>query len=128
MSALSISVPFPDAAEQELVPADPPKTLIQWAVLILNTANPQLKVERTRHAVNLFRTGKLSSIGRGASAPAPPDTPPRDDRMKTVDPGHAGKRKSRVAMLHALANIEQWAYVRFRSFQTVRSLKLLTQN
>ena len=86
-----------------------PKTLIQWAVLILNTSHPQLKVERTRHAVKLFRSGKLSSIGRGANAPKPPDTPPREDYMKFVDPNRAAKRKSRAAMLHALANIEQWA-------------------
>ncbi|TDL24347.1 DUF455-domain-containing protein [Rickenella mellea] len=96
--------------ELEVVPADhPPKTLIEWAVLILNTANPRLKVQRTRHAVNLFRTGKLASIGRSASAPKPPDMPPREESMKMTDPGHAPKRKSRVAMLHALANIEQWA-------------------
>ena len=88
---------------------NPPKTLIQWAVLILNTAHPQLKVERTRHAVNLFRSGKLLSIGRGLNAPKPPDMPPREDVMRFVDPGHAVKRKSRPAMLHALANIEQWA-------------------
>ncbi|KAH8109615.1 DUF455-domain-containing protein [Phellopilus nigrolimitatus] len=95
---------------EDIVPAeDPPKTLIQWAVLVLNTSHPQLKVERTRHAVNLFRSGKLSSIGRGASAPQPPEVPPRESRMTFVDPKHLAKRKSRAAMLHALANIEQWA-------------------
>lgn len=88
---------------------DPPRTLIQWAVLILNTSHPQLKVERTKHAVSLFRSGKLSSIGRGESAPRPPEMPPREDIMKFVDPGKVAKRKGRPAMLHALANIEQWA-------------------
>lgn len=68
-----------------------------------------VKVERTRHAVNMFRSGKLSSIGRGSTAPSPPDVPPREDCMRFVDPGHAAKRKGRPAMLHALANIEQWA-------------------
>lgn len=77
-----------------------------------------MKVQRTRHAVNLFRTGKLKLIGR-VNAPAPPDTPPRHAGLKTVDPGKVGKRgkagsvKSRVALLHALANIEQWAYAIF---------------
>ena len=90
-------------------PKDPPKTLIQWAVLILNTSHPQLKVERTRRAVSLFRSGKLTSIGRGKNAPQPPDVPPREKRMVFVDPSRANKKKNKDSMLHALANIEQWA-------------------
>ncbi|KAJ9114579.1 hypothetical protein QFC20_001453 [Naganishia adeliensis] len=41
--------------------------------------------------------------------------PPRDDNIKTVDVwnvksrGKGGNEKSRILMLHALANIEQWA-------------------
>lgn len=72
------------------------------------------KVERTRHAVNLFRTGKLTSIGnKSSNAPRPPDVPPRDDSFarNTVDPGKVKNRKNRAVMLHALANIEQWACV-----------------
>ena len=72
------------------------------------------QVERTRHAVHLFRTGQLKSIGhRSSSAPRPPDIPPREEAFarNTVDPGKVGKRKNRAVMLHALANIEQWAYV-----------------
>ncbi|THH00840.1 hypothetical protein EW145_g7024 [Phellinidium pouzarii] len=106
----SIDIPDLITLPEDIEPAkNPPKTLIQWAVLILNTSHPQLKVERTRHAVNMFRSGKLSSIGRGPSAPKPPDVPPREDQMRFVDANHAAKRKSRAAMLHALANIEQWA-------------------
>ncbi|THH14662.1 hypothetical protein EW146_g5696 [Bondarzewia mesenterica] len=114
--------PFPDLStlsigevtkEEGVVPSEnPPATLMEWAVLILNTADPTLKVERTRHAVHLFRTGKLKSIGhRTINAPKPPDVPPRHDayRRSTVTPSKAGKRKNRVGMLHALANIEQWA-------------------
>lgn len=89
-----------------------PTTLIQWAVLILNTSNPTLKVERTRHAVQLFRTGQLKTIGhRSATAPRPPDVPPREDSFarNMVDPAKVTHRKNRAAMLHALANIEQWA-------------------
>ncbi|EPS93160.1 hypothetical protein FOMPIDRAFT_102038 [Fomitopsis schrenkii] len=103
----------PTVEEETVVPEDdPPTTLVQWAVLILNTPNPKLKVERTRHAVNLFRTGQLKSIGhRSSSAPRPPDIPPREEAFarNTVDPGKVGKRKNRAVMLHALANIEQWA-------------------
>ncbi|KAI0310222.1 hypothetical protein OF83DRAFT_1026353, partial [Amylostereum chailletii] len=111
MSHLTLSEAARDDAP--VVPPDNvPKTLVQWAVLILNTSHPTLKVARTRHAVHLFRTGQLASIGhRSPHAPRPPDVPPRHDayRKSTVDPGKAGKRKNRVGMLHALANIEQWA-------------------
>lgn len=91
---------------------DPPTTLMQWAVLILSTANPLLKVERTRRAVHLFRTGQLSSIGHKSSgSPKPPDVPPREDSFtkNTVSPTQVKNRKNRAVMLHALANIEQWA-------------------
>lgn len=45
LSHLSVSS-SPNVSEpEEIVPAErPPTTLIQWAVLILNTANPTLKV------------------------------------------------------------------------------------
>ncbi|KAG8905001.1 hypothetical protein FRB99_000874 [Tulasnella sp. 403] len=96
-------------------PSSDPKTLLEFAVLILNTADPELKVQRTRRAVNAFRTGKLKSIGRSKNlAVHPPDVPPRD-QLTIVQPGKVTKRgkagslKSRIAILHALANIEQWA-------------------
>ncbi|KAH9475249.1 hypothetical protein JR316_0012360 [Psilocybe cubensis] len=98
--------------EPVVPPVNPPKTLMQWAVLILNTPNPSLKVERTRYAVDLFRTGKLSSIGhKSASAPRPPDVPSRDVSYtkNTVAPQKVKSRKNLAVMLHALANIEQWA-------------------
>ncbi|EJD40842.1 DUF455-domain-containing protein [Auricularia subglabra TFB-10046 SS5] len=102
-------------AEPVVPTSHPPKTLLEWAVLILNTPNPALKVERTRYAVHLFRTGKLKSVGQNvASPPVPPDTPGREavtmvDPAKTGKRGKAGSLKSRIAILHALANIEQWA-------------------
>lgn len=133
LSHLSLTSPEdrPKGPPEEVVPTSgAPTTLIQWAVLILNTADPSLKVsiqgrcfasistswsqqvQRTRHAVNLFRTGQLKSIGhRVSSPPQPPDVPPREDlySKNMVDPRTLGKRKSRPVMLHALANIEQWA-------------------
>ncbi|KAI8977800.1 DUF455-domain-containing protein [Trametes punicea] len=112
LSHLSVSSTEPKKPEP-IVPADdPPTTLIQWAVLILNTPDPVLKVQRTRHAVHLFRTGQLKSIGhRSAKAPRPPDMPPREESYarNVVDPGKMARRKNRAVMLHALANIEQWA-------------------
>ncbi|KAI0263573.1 hypothetical protein BC834DRAFT_971259 [Gloeopeniophorella convolvens] len=104
-------VAVPDISKLSLLSQEAEEEAM-WAVLILNTANLTLKVERTRHAVQLFRTGPLSSIGSKAThAPSPPDVPPRDDIYKKsiVDPVKANKRKNRVGMLHALANIEQWA-------------------
>lgn len=106
-----------------------PTTLIQWAVLILNTPNPILKVsglpryykllmdnesqvERTRHAAQLLFTGKLVSVGnKSANAPQPPAIPPREASFSrnTVDVSRIKSRKNRAVMLHALANIEQWA-------------------
>ncbi|EEB93269.1 hypothetical protein MPER_08102 [Moniliophthora perniciosa FA553] len=85
---------------------------MEWAVLILNTPNPTLKVERTKHAVHAFRIGKLNSIGHKSSkAPRPPDIPPREEffARNIVDPLKVKKRRNRAVMLHALANIEQWA-------------------
>lgn len=47
------------------------------------------------------------------NAPRPPDLPPRDASYtrNMIDSGKAGsgRRKSKGATLHALANIEQWA-------------------
>ncbi|KAF8881558.1 hypothetical protein BD779DRAFT_1545489 [Infundibulicybe gibba] len=100
--------------DESIIPeSGPPTTLMQWAVLILNTSNPTLKVQRTRHAVQLFRTGQLPSIGhRSPTAPRPPDVPPREASFSsnTVDPSKVKNRKNRAVMLHALANIEQWAW------------------
>ncbi|KAF5319242.1 hypothetical protein D9619_008707 [Psilocybe cf. subviscida] len=114
--ALKEPLPFIPTERKEPEPVvpvtNPPTTLMQWAVLILNTASPTLKVERTRHAVQLFRTGKLASIGnKSANAPTPPDVPPREDMYakNTVDVGQMRNRRNRAGMLHALANIEQWA-------------------
>ncbi|KAG8833801.1 hypothetical protein FRC17_010042 [Serendipita sp. 399] len=104
-----------DSKVEPIVPENPPSTLLEWAVLILNTANAELKVQRTRHAVSMFQTGQLKSIGRRKDAPLPPVVPPREDGMILVDPtkvakrGKGGSLKSRITMLHALANIEQWA-------------------
>ncbi|KAK0206586.1 hypothetical protein DFS33DRAFT_1257370 [Desarmillaria ectypa] len=103
-----------ESVEEPILPTtNAPTTLMQWAVLILNTPNPTLKVQRTRHAVQLFRTGKLASIGHiSPNAPRPPDAPLREAQYErnTVEPVKMKSRKSRAVMLHALANIEQWAW------------------
>ncbi|KAE9390401.1 hypothetical protein BT96DRAFT_1064536 [Gymnopus androsaceus JB14] len=105
--------PYAQEANEPVVPEEkPPKTLMEWAVLILNMPNPTLKVEHTRYEVHAFRTGTITSIGnKGAHPPVPPAQPPRETYMNYVEPGkiQSGKRKNRAVMLHALANIEQWA-------------------
>ena len=109
----------PDAVK----PPDPePQTLIAWATLILNTASPLHKIAYTRYAKNAFDRG--ISIGGGHwdgttwHVPAneqPPERPPRLRDEQRVEPGQQSKRgrggseRSRIALLHALANIEQWA-------------------
>jgi uncharacterized ferritin-like protein (DUF455 family) len=78
----------------------------------ISTLMAKSQVERTRHAVHLFRTGKLVSIGhKSPNAPKPPDVPSREASFSrnTVDPAKVKSRKNRAVMLHALANIEQWA-------------------
>ncbi|KAH7914842.1 hypothetical protein BJ138DRAFT_1110218 [Hygrophoropsis aurantiaca] len=104
----------PQDDDESVVPKlNPPTTLMEWAVLILNTSNPTLKVDRTKHAVQLFHNGQLTVIGNEPPhhPPEPPTVPARDDAytQNTVDPRKLTKRKNAAVMLHALANIEQWA-------------------
>ncbi|KAK7757489.1 hypothetical protein SLS62_000504 [Diatrype stigma] len=108
-------------------------TLCDWCVHILSTADPELKIELTTHLFSLFATREQTSspMEIGAGTITPPDEPPREESLKQVQPGampragKAGTLKSRITMIHALANIEQWAIdlaidicVRFASFQT----------
>ena len=109
-------------------PSPAPTTLVAWAVLVLNTPSPVHKVAYTRHAAHAFRSGACRVVGGGrwrregdawtwalSDAEQPPVHPPRLDNEKQVAPGLEGKRgkggteKSRIALLHSLANIEQWA-------------------
>ncbi|KAL4949257.1 hypothetical protein BDW69DRAFT_77404 [Aspergillus filifer] len=108
-------------------------TLCDWCTHILNTANSEHKIELTAHLFSIFteREGSDSPMKIIGSTPATlPPTPPRDNLVE-VRPGampkqgRGGTLKSRIAMLHALANIEQWAIdlaidicVRFAEFQT----------
>ncbi|KAI0404743.1 hypothetical protein F4802DRAFT_218597 [Xylaria palmicola] len=116
-------------------------TLCDWCVHILNTPDPEHKIELTTHLFALFATREQStkpmSIGAGVVAP---DEPLRQD-LREVKPGRmprsskGGSLKSRIAMLHALANIEQWAIdlaidicVRFAAFQTTAMEDSSSQN
>ncbi|KAI1101624.1 DUF455-domain-containing protein [Jackrogersella minutella] len=106
--------------------------LCDWCVHILNTCNPEHKIELTTHLFSIFATREqsLSPMQIGDGTVTPPQEPPRQD-LTQVKPGQmpkagkGGNLKSRIMMLHALANIEQWAIdlaidimVRFASFHT----------
>lgn len=108
-------------------------TLCEWCVCILNATDPELKIERTTQLFSTFATREQTSnpMPIGANTILPPDEPPRDETLHQVKPwempnsGRGGTLKSRIAMLHALANIEQWAIdlaidicVRFAAFST----------
>lgn len=106
-------------------PSTVPTTLVAWAVLILQTPSPLHKVAYTRMAYEAFQRDDTMPIGGGAwddtgawSIPTdeqPPAWPPRMSDEDRVEPGReprrgrGGTEKSRIALLHALANIEQWA-------------------
>ncbi|KAI5863611.1 DUF455-domain-containing protein [Durotheca rogersii] len=104
-------------------------TLSEWCVRILNTSNPEHKIELTTRLFSLFATREQSPSPMQVGVGTPPLEPPREN-LTQVKPGQmpragkGGSLKSRIAMLHALANIEQWAIdlaidiiVRFAPFQ-----------
>ncbi|RXK37771.1 hypothetical protein M231_04927 [Tremella mesenterica] len=123
LSKLSLEDPptLSSSQSDDSLPLDLPDTLLGFAHLILRTSHPQLKCTLTREAVSRLRAGKLHSIRpcvaeinrERSSNGGLLDVPPR--QVKLVDPGAAPKRgkggseKSRILMLHALANIEQYA-------------------
>ena len=106
-------------------PDPAPRTLCAWAALVLSTAEPLAKVAYTQYAAEAFRNGQCRTIGGGrwgadgvwttSESETPPAWPPRLPSERRVAPGAEGKRgkggteRSRIALLHALANIEQWA-------------------
>lgn len=75
------------------------------------TPQPELKVSLTRRLSHLHKTGQVTRIGNTL----PPSEPTRLSTLNTITPGQAGKRgkggslRSRIALLHSLANIEQYA-------------------
>ncbi|KAK6434908.1 hypothetical protein LTR95_008907 [Oleoguttula sp. CCFEE 5521] len=107
-------------------------TMCEWCVHILNTSDPERKIELTTQLFSNFATREQTSDAMiiGAGTAKPPDEPPREALQavkpwEMPNPGRGGTLKSRVTMLHALANVEQWAIdlaldicVRFAAFRT----------
>lgn len=105
---------------------DLPRTLVQSAILILNTPNPSQKIELTRQANRALRQGDFQSIrptkkdldlarrtfdkGRYEAEGLRGFTPPREG-LKEVDPragmkrGKGGNEKSRVLMIRQLHDV-----------------------
>lgn len=109
---------------------DENSTLCDWAVHILNTAYWEHKIELTVFLFSTFskREGSSSPMEIGRGTVTPPMSPPRQglNTVKTTEMPRSrggGTLKSRITMLHALANIELWAIdlaidicVRFSTF------------
>ncbi|KAE8539458.1 hypothetical protein D1P53_004559 [Cryptococcus gattii VGV] len=127
LASLSVSEPCPPPSlpphlsHTALTLPDPlPTSLLSFAHLILRTSDPQLKCLLTREAVTRLRTGQLKSIRptkgeikKERENGGLVDEPPREVEIiaagKTPRRGKGGSEKSRILMLHALANIEQYA-------------------
>ncbi|XP_053321550.1 uncharacterized protein HI_0077-like [Spea bombifrons] len=94
----------------DLSPTTDESNLCYWADRILRTADPEEKVKLTQQAQALWDTGEVTEIGQTQ----PPTQPSRKESLTIVQPGRIKRGKggtlaSRIALLHSLANIEQWA-------------------
>ena len=90
-------------------------SLEEFAIQILKTADPEEKVRLTFLASEAWREGSIDLIDVDKRASlTPPETPWRRDDLNVVKPekikrGKGGTLASRIALIHSLANIEQWA-------------------
>lgn len=105
------SAPQPSVPSLSSLSLEEPKTVTEWIHRIMSEPSPPAKVASTRALVQQFRSGKCTRIGNTL----PPEAPARESSLKSVDPslvskrGKGGSEKSRIAILHALANIELYA-------------------
>ena len=105
-----ITSPVKDAPVSEATSPEEANTLAYWAAKILNTASPREKCELTRLVGEKWRSGEVLAVGKCQA----PDTPGREGSLNVLEPakikrGKGGTLASRVALIHSLANIEQWA-------------------
>ncbi|XP_075431440.1 uncharacterized protein LOC142468782 [Ascaphus truei] len=89
---------------------DSETSLCYWASKILSTADPEEKVTLTQEVQERWDSGRITEIGQME----PPAQPSRNENLTIVQPGRIKRGKggtlaSRIALLHSLANIEQWA-------------------
>ncbi|XP_062215537.1 uncharacterized protein LOC133916064 [Phragmites australis] len=94
----------------------PAKTLVDWALEILLTADPDKKARLGDLAASRWLRGDIP-LPYDPSRPArpPPDRPARSAAVRLLPPsrapklGKGGSAQSRLAMLHSLAHTESWA-------------------
>ena len=92
-------------------------SLLEAACAILSEPDPWKKAELTNLTAGAWRGGDMSvKPQHDEICPMPPDRPARgDDKVKVVAPGQTKKRgkggslASRIALIHSLAHIENWA-------------------
>lgn len=85
-------------------------TLCFWATKILCTPDPKEKVAMTLEVQERWNSGEITEVGQAT----PPVQPSRKENLTVLQPGKikrgkGGTQASRIALLHSLANIEQWA-------------------
>eukprot|EP00049_Salpingoeca_infusionum_P022252 m.5773 g.5773 ORF g.5773 m.5773 type:complete len:324 (-) comp5086_c0_seq1:403-1374(-) len=106
-----------------------PTDIVVWADKILRTGDAEEKVRLSQRAAELWYADKLTWTGYAQTGVdeeqaqaldeqlarvIPPATPPRPEDQQVISPhlmkiGKGGTLQSRIAILHSLANIEQWA-------------------
>ncbi|KAL6878327.1 hypothetical protein ACP4OV_012497 [Aristida adscensionis] len=94
----------------------PAKTLVDWALEILSTADPDEKARLGDLAATRWLRGDIPlPYDPARPAPPPPDRPARSAAVRLVPPsrapklGRGGSAQSRLALLHSLAHTESWA-------------------
>ena len=111
----SSNIETPSSGEAIYLPAT--ASLCEWCAHILKTSNPEHKILLTHHLYTIFaeRERSTNPMPIGSGTALPPNEPPRENLDSRVQPwampkaGKGGTLKSRITMLHALANIEPWA-------------------
>lgn len=121
--------------------SDEDLTLSASCKLILMTPEPEQKILLTHALYQRFCAAHTTTAAQSipVGTEIPPDVPPRTS-LKVIHPskmgkmGRAGNIKSRIAILHSLANIEQWAIdlaidicIRFADFRTHNNVPLPRQ-
>uniref|UniRef100_A0A673WBT0 Si:ch73-314g15.3 n=1 Tax=Salmo trutta TaxID=8032 RepID=A0A673WBT0_SALTR len=102
----SLFIPSTDDVE----PSPSEDTLCFWATKILCTPDPKEKVAMTLEVQERWNSGEITEVGQAT----PPVQPSRKENLTVLQPGKikrgkGGTQASRIAFLHSLANIEQWA-------------------
>lgn len=78
------------------------------ALDVLMTPNARDKAEKTRRYAQAWRCGDITEIGRAnlPDRPARPEKPELRDAREMPKRAKAGSKRSKIALLHALAHIE----------------------